>query len=248
MRCSTTTTSPFSLPNTPPRVSVTAPTDGRRVTGAQTVVFGASIHDSEDGALDGAQVQWSSDRDGTIGEGARLTRRADLLSEGAHVITVRATDADGAGTSAQVSIHVQRVAEPEGPEADVTFGRFLSPVSEGDVNATNAGRTIPVKWTVLGEDVTDGSVTEATFTTPGATYALTRTGATWQLNAQTPKDWEGSTQVFRVVLTTGEVHEVRFQFHEAAPRHRGAAARLGGGHGVPAGRADRRGLRLRTRA
>ena len=32
-------------------------------------------------------------------------------------------------------------------------------------------------------------------------------------HAQTPKDWEGSTQVFRVVLTTGEVHEVRFEFH-----------------------------------
>ncbi len=212
-QCVTAWTGPFSLPNTPPRVSVTAPTDGSRVTGAQTIVFDASVHDPEDGDLDGAQVQWSSDRDGSIGEGARITRRADLLSEGTHVITVRAIDADGASTSAQVSIHVQRVAEPEGPDPDVTFGGFLPPVQEGDVNAANAGRTIPVKWTVSGGDVTDGTVAEATFTAPGATYALTRTGATWQVNAQTPKDWEGSTQVFRVVLTTGEVHEVRFEFH-----------------------------------
>ncbi|MGB7980904.1 MAG: hypothetical protein WCF36_08960 [Candidatus Nanopelagicales bacterium] len=61
--------------------------------------------------------------------------------------------------------------------------------------------------------VTDGSLAEATSTTPGATDALTRTGTTRQVNAQTPKDWEGSTQVFRVELTTGEVHEVRFEFH-----------------------------------
>ena len=56
-------------------------------------------------------------------------------------------------------------------------------------------------WRVSG--LTDGSVADATFSTPGATCALTRPGTTWQVNAQTPTDWEGGTQVFRVVLTTG---------------------------------------------
>ena len=110
------TSDAFAMPNLPPVVTVTAPEDGAVVSGAQTVVFTGSAVDAEDGDLSSTLV-WTSDRDGRIGTGAALTRRADELSEGEHVIRATATDGDGATASSSITMTVQRIAPvPEDPE------------------------------------------------------------------------------------------------------------------------------------
>ena len=106
------------------------------------------------------------------------------------------TDSGGATASASVAITVQRVATPEPPVSDYVFGGFEPPVTpDGTVKA---GRTIPVKWTVTGANVSAATVVSSAFTDGGATYAMVRNGGTWQVNAATPKAWAGSTRTFRV--------------------------------------------------
>ncbi|AXH96052.1 hypothetical protein DV701_07850 [Ornithinimicrobium avium] len=206
---STTHTSPaFALPNLAPTVAVDRPADGFVATGAQMIQLAATAVDAEDGQL-GASVVWSSDLDGRLGTGASLVQRDDLLSEGTHTITATVTDSGGATASASVTVTVQRVAAAE-PPSDYVFGGFEPPVSpDGSVNA---GRTIPIKWTVTGTDVSDTTVVSGSFTDGGATYDLVRSGATWHVNAATPREWAGTTRTFRVVLDDMSVHEFDLVF------------------------------------
>ena len=214
VRTSAAVSPSFALPNLAPTVTIASPADGATVTGAQSVVLEASVDDAEDGTLAPASVQWRSDRDGALGEGARLLRRADTLSEGVHTLTVRATDSGGAGTERSVRLTVRRIAAPPPPPPASTyaFGGFTPPVSGTELNVVNAGRTIPVKWTVTGTGVDDATVTAAAFDEDGATYAMERTGSTWHLNVQTPKAWVGTTRVLQVRLADGTVHTARFSF------------------------------------
>ncbi len=67
-----------------------------------TTYLEASAYDVDLGVLDGAQVTWTSDRDGALGNGAQLSTAA--LSVGVHTITVRADD--GAGGVATDTVQV----------------------------------------------------------------------------------------------------------------------------------------------
>lgn len=209
---STAATSPtFVLPNLAPEVNIESPLTGTTVTAAQSLVMSASAYDAEDGALDGRSVQWLSDRNGVLGTGVRVLRRADTLAKGVHTITVRATDSGGRVSEQSVQITVSRLATPPPPASTYAFGGFTEPVS-ATVNVANAGRTIPLKWTVTGTGVDDSVVTDAVFDADGATYAMRGSGDTWHVNVQTPKEWAGTVRTFRVRLADGTVHEVRFQF------------------------------------
>ncbi len=112
------TSDAFAMPNLAPAVAVSTPEDGAVVSGAQTVVLTGSANDAEDGDLS-AELVWTSDLDGQLGTGATLTRRADELSEGTHVLTATSTDAAGVTSSATVGLTVHRIAPaPEGPEPE----------------------------------------------------------------------------------------------------------------------------------
>jgi hypothetical protein len=96
----------FVVLNHGPAVAILAPTGGELFFGEQMIVFEATANDLEDGELTGANLQWASDRDGMLGTGAMLLREVIALSEGAHVITVKATDSAGMTNSASVNIVV----------------------------------------------------------------------------------------------------------------------------------------------
>jgi hypothetical protein len=80
--------------------------------GDQQIALEATADDLQDGPLDGSSVQWSSSRDGLLGYGAVLNFETDILSEGTHLITVTATDAEGLSTSVQLTIQVVRQSPP----------------------------------------------------------------------------------------------------------------------------------------
>lgn len=111
LRSSEAISAEFSLPNLAPTLTIAEPLDGTTVSGSQMFALDAGAYDAEDGELDNGSFEWSSDRDGVLGAGARLLMRADGLSEGTHVLTVTVTDSAGAQTSASVTVHVNRVAE-----------------------------------------------------------------------------------------------------------------------------------------
>ncbi|MGI9196930.1 MAG: hypothetical protein ACR2KE_05655 [Candidatus Nanopelagicales bacterium] len=80
------------------------------IAAAQNLVFEAAAWDSEDGVLD-QQITWTSDLDGRLGSGRAVDLEATDLSEGVHVITVRATDSAKQSASAEFTLRVSRVAE-----------------------------------------------------------------------------------------------------------------------------------------
>ena len=134
-------------------------------------------------------------------------------TEGTHVITVRATDSAGGTTAQTLRITISWLATPAPPPPSTfSFGGFTPPVSGTTENLATAGRTLPVKFSVVGVGVDDSTVLEATFLADGATYTLLRSGGTWHVNAQTPREWAGTTGTFRVRLSDGTAHEARFRF------------------------------------
>ena len=146
-------------------------------------------------------MQWSSDRDGLLGTGARLPWRADQLSEGEHVITVTARDSAGQTSTATVRIRVVSA---------YTFGGFEAPVVTAGLTSVKAGSTIALKWSISGPGVNAGTVTSATFLSGGASYKIVKSGPSWHLNVQTPKTWAATTQVFRITLVDGSTYEAKF--------------------------------------
>ncbi len=95
--------------NTPPTVTISAPTDNASFAEDETITFSAVAVDSEDGALSGDAIVWTSDKDGQVGTGASFI--SDSLSIGTHIITVTATDSQGDSGTDTITIRVQEAAK-----------------------------------------------------------------------------------------------------------------------------------------
>src|SRR5207237_10684456 len=67
----------FSLAGKPPIVSITAPADDSHYVEGHAVHFEGLANDLEDGVLPGSSTNWSSSRDGVLGNG---TSRSAVVS------------------------------------------------------------------------------------------------------------------------------------------------------------------------
>ena len=92
--------------NTPPTVSISAPTSGQSFPQGTAITLTGTASDAQDGSLS-ASIQWSSNLDGSLGTGAS---RSVTLSAGSHTIQAAVTDAGGLTSTAQVSITVTGTA------------------------------------------------------------------------------------------------------------------------------------------
>jgi hypothetical protein len=130
----------------PPSALITAPEDGAVVKVGSEVTFQGSGSDPIDGALPGSSLSWTSSVDGVLGTGETLTTSS--LTEGAHVITLMATNGRGGTAVDSISLTVAPNAVPlvtiEGPHDDADF-------DEGDV----------VAFSGSAQDEEDGSLTGA---------------------------------------------------------------------------------------
>jgi arylsulfatase A-like enzyme len=75
---------------------------GPEVEQGTPVTFSGTASDAEEGNLSAA-LRWSSNRDGTLGTGASLTR---TLSVGSHTLTATVTDGGGASASGSIGVIV----------------------------------------------------------------------------------------------------------------------------------------------
>ncbi|NJP28988.1 hypothetical protein FLW53_33230 [Microbispora sp. SCL1-1] len=132
------------------------------------------------------------------GEGL-LTVASD---EKARTLTVTATSTADASRAATATVTVP---------APGTFGGFRPPVKADGVTVVNAGRTIPIKWTIGGEMDGEPAVASATFDAPGAEYHWISTLGSYHLNVDTPRSWAGSRRTFTVTLADGSVHRAEFE-------------------------------------
>jgi probable HAF family extracellular repeat protein len=104
---------PTPPPNQPPAVTISAPANGALFTQGTSVTFTGSANDPEDGALSGASLVWTSNRDGQIGTGTSFS--TSTLSVGTHAITLTATDSKGAKSAAAIQV----VIDPPPPSQPV---------------------------------------------------------------------------------------------------------------------------------
>ncbi|WP_144395430.1 fibronectin type III domain-containing protein [Pleionea sediminis] len=88
--------------NTDPSIIITSPETGSTFNDQDQITFSATADDNENGDLSDS-IEWVSDLDGVIGQGANITAQ---LSAGEHVITASVTDFDNATTTQSLSIPV----------------------------------------------------------------------------------------------------------------------------------------------
>ncbi len=96
-------------PNQPPEVAIASPADGADYLALESVLFGGSATDAEDGNLSGA-LQWTSSLDGALGSGATVDTTA--LSVGTHMITAAVTDSGGLTGESSVTVDILPNALP----------------------------------------------------------------------------------------------------------------------------------------
>jgi len=88
--------------NMPPLVTITSPKNGATFAPGATITFTGYAIDPEDGVLSGSSLVWVSNKDGEIGTGNSISKSTLLAGE--HIITLTATDSDGATRTATVRI------------------------------------------------------------------------------------------------------------------------------------------------
>jgi hypothetical protein len=102
----------------PPTVTIVSPANNESFGTGATIAFSATATDPEDGNI-ASSLQWTSDRDGDIGNGGSFSR---TLSNGNHVITASLADSGGNPKSASVAISVGSASTPTTVHvASVTF-------------------------------------------------------------------------------------------------------------------------------
>ncbi len=101
----------FGVGNNPPFAIIDFPAEGAMFSGLQSFGVVGAAYDTEDGALHGTSLVWTSDIDGVLGTGDELWVNASDLTEGTHLVTLTATDSDGASSvSSAVAIQIFRIA------------------------------------------------------------------------------------------------------------------------------------------
>lgn len=99
----------FTLSNKAP-IAAILPLEREGVAG-QAITLNAIAFDYEDGMVAEGGVQWHSNADGALGDGATLTT---LLSAGPHQLTVTVTDSTGRSSTAQQSLVVSADSDGDG--------------------------------------------------------------------------------------------------------------------------------------
>jgi hypothetical protein len=100
----------FEVADNVPLVLVTRPGNGSLFDDGEVLTLEALAYDPEDGALEGAALQWSSSLDGALGMGSPLSLPVEALEEGLHSITLSAMDSEGNVVQAVVQIRVDEAA------------------------------------------------------------------------------------------------------------------------------------------
>ena len=132
--------------NEAPTASINIPDDVFVYLTTDTISFAGTGSDTEDGSLSGSFLVWTSDLDGTIGDGESINIS---LSAGIHLITLTATDSQGATGNESISITVGPPPGNDAPTASIN--------TPDDV--FNYLTTDTINFTGTGPDPEDGELT-----------------------------------------------------------------------------------------
>jgi uncharacterized protein YjbI with pentapeptide repeats len=136
----------FTVEGKDPEVSITSPNNGDLFISGQTINFVGQAYDKEDGKLTETSLTWSSDRDGDLATGESLSKLAEDLAEGTHIITLTATDSQNQTSTSTISINVYRERPTSLPatfsisEDNFTIGGYANGgTATADLTISNGG-------------------------------------------------------------------------------------------------------------
>jgi hypothetical protein len=204
------------IDTTPPTITLTTPADGASYTLSQVVAANYACGDPSGSGIAAGGCT------GPAASGASI----DTATGGSHTFTVNATDKAGNTASQSATYSVSTF--------HYTFTGFFAPVSNTAVNVVKAGSTVPVKFSLGGDQglsifadgypksqsaVFDPSApVDTCTTTDGCTVTKTTAGLTYDAVAkqyvytwQTDKSWVGNRQLV-IKLADGTYHWANFQF------------------------------------
>ncbi len=165
------TAAPLGPPpgNQPPVVTIASPAANLVVVAGAAVTLAGSATDVEDGDLAGGALTWSSSRDGALGSGDTVVTAA--LTIGVHVVTLRATDHQGAFGEATRTLTVTDTGATLGlqpvisglsspvyltaPPGDST--RLFIVEKTGKIRIVRNGVLLPAAFLDLTDSVTTGT-------------------------------------------------------------------------------------------
>jgi hypothetical protein len=171
----------FGVPQKPPEVFIVTPEADAHIQLGDVVPLSATILDPDEFApLPDSAYEWSSDRDGDLGEGAFLVTQ---LSAGRHTISLLVTDSGGQTGSDSVQVFVgiptYLNVEPDAvdalPLADATahlelpFGYDIEEVDTETLSLSIAGTTLAPVATAVG-DVDDDGLADLELTFDAAAF------------------------------------------------------------------------------
>ena len=186
------------------------------VNQGQSVLLQAAGHDPDGGAL---TFEWDLDNDGsfeTSGADALFTSTGTV---GMATVRVRATDAGGLSATALAAIHVV-----------YSWTGFFAPIDNLEVNAAGAGRTVPVKFSLGGDqgtaviahgfpvslevDCTTGDPLSSspTVNPGGSGLIFDPASGHYVYPWKTDASWSGTCRRLVVRLIDGTMHSATFQF------------------------------------
>ncbi len=180
----------ITAPNTAPTATITSPASGSVFPLGASVTLTGTGNDTEDGALTGTSLSWSSSLDGALGTGASLP--TSTLTAGTHTITLTATDSGLLTGTAAITLRInapptasagadQNLSDSNGDNTEsVTLDGSGSADAEGALTYSWTGASVPVPTTGVSP----------TFLLPVGTHNITLTVT----------DSDGATAVDGVVV------------------------------------------------
>lgn len=133
--------------NRAPVVTISAPVNGAALSVGSQITLTGSASDTEDGALTGTRLAWSSSRDGALGTGASLSA---TLTQGVHVLSLTATDSMNATGTASVTVSLNT------PNNTAPLVTITAPA-----NNTTVFQGSSVSFAGTGTDAEDGALAGA---------------------------------------------------------------------------------------
>ncbi len=206
---------PFIVPNHAPTVRITNPITNTTIVLSQTLTLEAFAYDIDMGTVPDNQLQWISNIDGVLGNGATLS--VATLRVGTHIITVRADDGVGGVTSASIQVTV--VGDPtQAPPVPNALSVGPSPVV---LNAANGlpDATLSIENQNAGNVISWNAVASAPWVQLSASSGTTPDSITISANGKgltagtylatitfTSPDVPDQAQIVQVQLTISAVY------------------------------------------